>query len=107
MTNWKKMRENIPNKIKTKYKIVFDVLWQDNLVDGSGKPLHGITRFNPNQIILDNMQSDREAVLTFYHEYIHAISDSYEIEMTETQVAKIEKSFLYMKQFFEKLEGKE
>ena len=106
MTDWKKMRENIPNKIKTRYKVVFDVLWQDNLVDKGVKPLHGITNFNPNQIILDNMQSDKDAVLCFYHEFIHAVDDSYEVGLTEGQTLKLEKSFNYLKDFFSILEGK-
>lgn len=103
--DWKQLRANIPSKIKTKYKTSFDVLWQDNLVDSSGKYLYGITKFNPNQIIINTQQSDKEAVLTLFHEVIHAMDDSYEVGLTENNVMKLEKSFLYIKELFHILEG--
>jgi hypothetical protein len=105
--NWTKLKNNIPNKIRTKARIYFDVLWQDNPTDKSGKRLFGLTTFEPNQIILATNQSEKEAVHTFVHEAIHAFDDSYEIGLTETQVRKLEKAFPYMFKFFMQLEGKE
>lgn len=103
--DYTKLRSNIPNNVKTKYKTKYDVLWQDHLVDAGGKSLHGITYFEPNQIILDTMQSDREAVTTYYHEFIHALADTYEVKLTENEVRRLEKSFSYMREFFLRLEG--
>jgi hypothetical protein len=105
--NWKNLRNNIPNKIRTKAKVFFDVLWQDYLVDKSNNSCMGITEFSPNQIKLDTMQSDKEAVLTFVHESFHAISDTYELGLTEKQVRKLEKAYPYIREMVLKLEGKE
>ena len=104
--DWNKYKNNIPGKLRTKSKISFDVLWQDPLLDKSGVRLFGITQFNPNQIILDTKQSDKEAVLTTWHEFLHAIADSYEVKLTESEVRRLEKAFPYFKEFFDKLEGK-
>jgi Zn-dependent peptidase ImmA (M78 family) len=83
------------------------VLWQDNLTETTGGRLYGITRFDPNQIIINTQQSDKEAVLTYFHEALHAFSDSYEVGLTETQVRKLEKAFPYLLDLFRKLEGEE
>ncbi len=105
--NWKKLKNNIPSKLKTKSKVYFDILWQDNLTDKGGKRLFGLTQFDPNQIILDTQQSEKEAVHTAVHEAWHAFSDSYDIGLTEEQVRKLEKAFPYMHKFYLALEGKE
>lgn len=102
--NWTRLKSNIPSKIRTKSKISFDLFWQDDLSDTAGK-LCGITRFDPNQIVINTQQSDKEAVLTAAHEMWHAISDSYELGLTESQVVKLEKAFPYIMEFFLKLEN--
>lgn len=104
--DWTKLKKQIPNKIRTKAKIVFDILWQDNLVDKQGKSCFGITEFNPNQIKIDTKQTDKEAVHTVWHEAWHAFSDSYDINLTETQVEKLEKATPYLREMFLKMEGK-
>jgi len=104
--NWSKLRQSIPNKIRTKARVVFDVLWQDNLTDRSGNHCFGITEFEPNQVKLDTQQSDKEAVYTVWHEAWHCFSDSYDIGLTETQVRKLEKASPYIRDFFLKMEGK-
>lgn len=105
--NWNDLRNKIPSKIKTKYKTSFDVLWQDNPTDKKGTRLFGCTTFDPNQIVLDTQQSDKEAVMTYWHEALHAFADSYEVKLTEPEVRRLEKAFLYFREFFLRLEGKE
>lgn len=104
--DWAKLHSNIPNKLRTKARTHFDVLWQDNLHDRSGAKCYGITEFNPNQIKVCTAMSEKEAVLTVWHEYLHAMSDSYEVTLTESEVRKLEKSFLYFREFFLSLEKK-
>lgn len=105
--NWQKLRNSIPNKIRTKARTAFDVLWQNDLRSNAGQRWFGVTNFEPNQIIISSDQSDKEAVYTFFHEFLHAIDDSYEVGLTEKQVRKLEKALPYFKELFEKLEGKE
>lgn len=103
--NWSALRNNIPSKLRTKARTSYDVLWQDDLMDKSGTPLFGLTNFDPSQIVLDTKQSDKETIHTIFHEFLHSIDDSYEVGLTEKQVRKLEKSFLYVREFFLKLEG--
>lgn len=99
--NWSVLKSNIPSKVKTRPKVHFDILWQQNLTDKSNKRLYGITHFNPNQIIIDINQSDKEACYTAFHEVLHAVCDSYQVQLTETQVRKLEKALPYLMDFFE------
>lgn len=100
------LRTNIPNKIKTGIKKFFDVLWSDGLSDTKGKFLYGKTEFEPNKIIINADQADKDAVLTFFHECIHAIDHDHEIGLTEDQVIKLEKCFPYFREIILVLEGK-
>ncbi len=104
--NWKKLRKNIPNKLHVGYGKQYEVFWQDGLKPGSdGKRVYGETRFEPNQIILDSNQSDKEAVMTVVHEAYHALSAEHDINLTETQVILLEKCFPYIHEFILTLEG--
>jgi Zn-dependent peptidase ImmA (M78 family) len=104
--NWKKARKNIPNKVRTAPRKSFEVLWANGLTDSQGNKLYGKTEFVPNRIIINNEQTDRESVLTTFHEFLHAIDHDNEIGLTETQVEKLELSFNYLTEFVLKLEGK-
>lgn len=90
--------------MKTSPKDKFEVLWSDNLLDAGGVKLYGMTRFEPNQILLDKEQSDKDAVFTAWHEFLHGLDHSHEIKLTENQVVKLEKCFIYIREFILNLE---
>lgn len=102
--SYKKLKVNIPTNMKTSPTDNFEVLWSDDLTDAGGKKLYGMTRFEPNQVLISKDQTDKDAVLTAWHEMIHALCHSHEIGLTETQVVKLEKSFPYIRQFILTLE---
>lgn len=105
--SYRQLRKNIPNKIKAKSRIFYEVLWSDNFAfEKDGNKVYGITRFDPNQIVISTTQGDKEAVHTFFHEALHMWSEEHEIGLTENQVMKLEKCFGPMKEFFAILEGK-
>ncbi len=104
--NWNKFRNNIPNKVRVTSRKFFDILWVNGMQNTVGDKLHGKTEFDPNKIILNTEQSDKEAVLTSFHELIHALDDSHEIGLTEIQVQKLEKTFVFVREFIMKLEKK-
>ena len=53
----------------------------------------GESRFGAlKQIVINLNQPIKEAVHTYWHEVIHAISAEYDINLTEKQVRKFEKS---------------
>lgn len=106
--NWKKLRKNIPNIVRTKARSKYEVFWSDDFSfdTSDGYKTYGITRYDPRQIVINSKQGDKETVLTYYHEYLHGLSEDYEAILTENQVRKLEKSFAYMYEFIETLQGK-
>lgn len=105
--NWKKLRSNIPNKVRTAPRSFYEIFWSDAFhFDKENERTYGITRFDPQQIILDSNQPDKEAVHTMYHEFIHALSAEYEIGLTEAQVRGMENTLVAMREFILALEKK-
>jgi len=112
--NWKKLRKNIPNKVRVKARHHYEVLWSDEFWwdDKTGKKTFGITRtyadnkISPDQILLNKKQSDKETLHTYFHEFIHGLSEHYGLNLTESPVEKLEQSFVYIYEFFLTLEGK-
>lgn len=91
MANWKELSTRIPQSVHTGKKDRFEVVW----VDGFPAPeTVGETRFNPKQIAIKIGQTEREAVLTYLHEVIHAADHTHEIGLTETQVRKLERALI-------------
>lgn len=106
--NWKKLRKNIPNRVRSASRTHYEVLWSDefHFDEKTGKKTYGTTRFDPNLITLNINQGDKETIHTYWHEFIHALSEDYQLNLTETQVEHLEKSFLYVREFILTLEGK-
>lgn len=112
--NWKKLRKNIPNRVRVMARQHYEVLWSDEFWwdEKTNRKTFGITRTysdkktSPDQILLNKKQADKETIHTYFHEFIHGISEHYDIELTESQVEKLEKSFAYIYEFFLTLEGK-
>lgn len=50
----------------------------------------GECRFNPNQIVIKNGQSDTETFKTFLHEVLHAVSIENKVGLTEKQTRALE-----------------
>lgn len=99
--NWKKARQNIPNRVKLKSRKFYEILWI--AMFPTDKHQYGETRFPEKQILLNTEQSDRQAVLTAVHEFWHALSYEKEIGLTETQVIKLEESYEVIEEFFSNL----
>lgn len=85
---WTKLKNNIPHKFKVKrsdYETVF-IKDLDN-----GKTV-GEARLDHKLIILVQNQTPKELVSTFFHEFIHVLSEEYDANLTEKQVLALEKS---------------
>jgi hypothetical protein len=91
MANYKELSLLIPYTVHTGKKDKFEIVWVDDFPDGATA---GETRFNPLQIAIKKGQSEKETVLTYLHEVIHAASYTHEIGLTETQVRKLEKALI-------------
>lgn len=78
---------NIPNFIRIKPKISYEVVYIDEFKDGETL---GECRFNPNQIVIKNKQSNTETFKTFLHEVIHAVSVENKVGLTENQTRSLE-----------------
>jgi len=102
MIKYKSLKKNIPTHIKVGNN-EYEVLYTDDFKD---RATAGEARFDVNQIVIKNGMSAKESVHTYFHEFIHAVSEEYDARLTETQVLQLEKSFANFKNFFHNLEGK-
>lgn len=85
---WKSLRNKIPTHI-TINKRNYEILWCESFADPD---VLGEKRVDPCQIVLKTGESDKETVMTFGHELIHAIADEYQAGITESQVQKLERA---------------
>lgn len=102
MIKYKSLKQNIPHRVKangTEYEVLYTDNFKDLKTDGEA-------RFDPPQIIIRNNLGAKETILTYYHEWLHVLSAEYDINLTETQVLKMEQTFSDMKKFITTLEGK-
>lgn len=105
--NWQKAKKNIPTKVRTGIRKFFAVLWSDSINETKdGVKVLGLTMFEPLQIIISKDQTDKEAVYTAWHEFIHGIDHDHDIGLTEPQVVKLEKCYPFIREFILTLEGK-
>lgn len=86
---WTDLVTKIPHKVQVNTDRYFEIVWSDHLSQAS---VMGETRFEPDQIAIKIGQSNKEAVKTYLHELIHAVSDEYDVGLTETQVIQLEKA---------------
>lgn len=93
MSNWLNWFNRIPQTVQVSRKAKYEVLWTDKIKDD--EDVLGETRFNPNQIVIKTGQTYRESVGTYLHEYLHAVSEEYDVGLTEKQVRALEKAVYY------------
>ena len=93
MVNWKKLAKLIPAEVQITSKSFYQILWVENFPDD--QHCVGSMDIDKKQIIMKISQSDKEKVLTYLHEVIHAFSDENKIGLTEKQVSIMEKKMLY------------
>lgn len=91
---WNKLLSLIPSKVQLS---AHD--WAH--IGFSSKPnnennLHGCWWPEKKVIWVGLHQGDKEKVLTYLHELVHAFSDTHNIGLTEKQVEKIEKALYYV-----------
>lgn len=88
----KKLR--IPNKYPIQYRITskrsYEMLWAQDFKDG--KTL-GECLYDPPQIRVKSGENETQTFWTTFHEILHAMSNEYDINLTENQVLALEKSF--------------
>lgn len=91
MTNWKKLANNIPTKVKIGSGVYYEVLFIKEFLNDSEQT--GETRFQERQIILKQGLSKKTTIISLFHEVLHAASAHHEAQLTESQVFKMEDSF--------------
>jgi hypothetical protein len=90
---WSNLSKLIPEKVKITADCVYEILWVKKFKDN--KQL-GETRYDEKQIVMNVQQGCKETVHTYFHEYWHALSNEYDINLTENQVQKMEKATPYI-----------
>lgn len=91
--NWKKLFKRIPVSIQLTKKVKYTVLWTrpDPSLDHIGR-----THTDSKHIVVDNTLKPKLAVHTYLHEVLHAISEEYEVNLTEKQVLALEKALYFV-----------
>lgn len=88
MVNWRKLRSSIPSSVHIG-KQLYEIVFIDQFLDPHTL---GETRFEgKRQIVIKNGLTPKETVKVYFHELIHAFSEEFNAEMTETQVLAMEK----------------
>lgn len=99
--SWRKLRENIPKKVRLSRKYSFDIKWEDDVGKSrNGRPHYGETSFDPREIKLGSHLDDEHAVSTYWHEFLHTFRIYKNMHLTETQVKAFEKKFDVFYEFF-------
>jgi len=93
MLNWKSLKKRINNRIQITRKIFYEVLY---IEDFRGGETLGEMRPDTKQIVIKSGQSPKNTVVTYIHELLHAISEEYEVQLTETQILKLERAIYYI-----------
>lgn len=92
MINWQKLVKRIPYKVQITSKLSYEVVWVERF-DNPRQVGEMDTDLKQIRIKID--QSNKEKVMTYLHEVIHAFSDENNIGLTERQVTKLENNMLY------------
>lgn len=93
MISWKSLIKRMPLEVKTSKDDIWPIVFVKDFVDG--KTL-GETRFDPKQIAILMGQSDKQTIHTYLHEILHAFSETYGANLTETQILALEKGISYI-----------
>lgn len=96
--DWKSLIKKIPHRVQVARKRFFEVVWVSSF---NKEDQLGETRFDPDQIVIKTDESNKETVHTFFHEIWHAVSDEYDLGLTEKQVQQLEKFTPYLLKLME------
>lgn len=94
MSKWLDWFNRIPQTVQVSRKGKYEVLWTDKIKEDD-RTL-GETRFDPKQIVIKTGQTYKESVSTYLHEFLHAVSEEYEVGLTEKQVRALEKAVYFV-----------
>jgi hypothetical protein len=94
--NWKKLVKQIPSRVQIAPKVYYDVVWSKDLVDTKGNYLYGITDLTNRIITIRMDMSPKLTVETYFHELLHCYSEEFKINLTETQVLRLEHILPYV-----------
>jgi len=92
MINWTKLKRRIPSKVVIG-NYTYEVLFIDEFKSPSTL---GETRLEDKQIVLKNGQTPKELVKTYLHECLHAVSEEFDVNLTEQQILKMEEALSFI-----------
>lgn len=93
MVDWKKFNRIIPHRVQVARNAFYEILYVDSFVQDD---VLGETRFDRKQIVIKDNQTPKEKVHTYIHELLHAVSEEYDVNLTEPQVQALEKALYYI-----------
>jgi uncharacterized protein YpuA (DUF1002 family) len=84
-----KILSKLPSRIRITSKISYELVFIERFENDES--CVGETRFDVKQIVIKKNEPVTETVKTIIHEIFHAISEEYNIQLTENQVKALEK----------------
>jgi len=91
---WLSYVKRIPHKVQITSKVFYEILSSPRIV--GGEDCYGVMRPDVKQIVLLDGMKPKNRITTYLHEVIHAFSNEYDLNLTETQVRGIEKCLHYI-----------
>lgn len=88
----KQPKFKIPSRVKIKNKVQYETVFIDKFPDPSTL---GECRFDAKQIVLKKGQSDKQLVLSWLHECIHAMVHARNMNISHRDVYKLESALYY------------
>lgn len=93
MIKWERLLKQIPSSVQVASKDTFEIVWTSEFPDPK---VVGEMRLHAKQIVILVELTPKEAVHTYIHELIHAVSDTYGAGLTEAQVGILEKALYFV-----------
>lgn len=93
MVNWIKLAKKIPDNIQVGAKSYYTILHVEKCPNGAFTA--GETDPNTKVIYIRINQTNKQKVLTYLHEVLHAYNFEHEVGLTEKQVSLLEKKMFY------------
>lgn len=92
MKLWLKYKKRIPSRVQVGNNH-YEILYTDGF---SNENTLGETRLEDKQIILRRDLNSKELVKTYLHECLHAISEEFEVGLSEQQILNLEEAIIYV-----------
>jgi len=96
------MASKIPISVQVGPKCHYNVYICGEMLQNIEKHI-GETDYNRKELIIKDNLGPKLTTKTYFHEFLHALSDEYHLNLTENQILDFEEALPYLFKFFKEL----